>query len=206
MITACLTNNNQNNMSLKYASLSALAAAIATERARPGTYRQAITDGIAAEAATIAQLETSLDPTTIDQLAASQARHAALSARLAEFDRFALEHREVALLDALCVADCEEIAALLEAERANRSKSSTGYFTKMADRYTAAARKFFGVEHTQAQLAEAATDSARIQAASDQKIYELATSESEIARFRNGPCWEFFNSANLAVKSLEFPV
>ena len=193
-------------MSLKYASLSALAAAIATERARPGTYRQAITDGIAAEAATIAQLETSLDPTTIDQLAASQARHAALAARLDAFDQIALANRETQILDGFCREHCEEIAALLDAERVTRSKPSKTYFQAMAEKFATVARKFFSVGHTLDELSAASLESDKIQCEADHKRYQLATSESAIVRFKNGPCWEFLNEASVAVNALDFSV
>jgi len=193
-------------MKPKFTNLPDLAAAIATERARPGDCRAKLAAIESTAAAKLEQFEREPLGADIDQVLAAQGLRLAARATLESFDRIAVANRELALLDEFCRENAQEIAALLDAERVNRSKPSKGYFQAMADKYTAAARKFFGVEHTQAQLAEAATDSARIQAASDQKIYELATSESEIARFRNGPCWEFFNSANLAVKSLEFPV
>ena len=193
-------------MKSKFANLSELNSTIATERAKPGSYRAAILAGIDTEAATIAQLETSLDPTTIDQLAASQARHAALSARLAEFDRFALEHRELALLDGFCRENCEEIAGLLDAERIARMKPSKSYFQTMADRFATSARKFFGTEHSQEELRLAGIESEKIQAAADLKTYQLSTSLSAISRFKVSPSWEFFNDASVAVNALDFSV
>ncbi|MEI6654165.1 MAG: hypothetical protein WCP45_05300 [Verrucomicrobiota bacterium] len=189
----------------KFTSLLDLTAAIATERAKPGSYRAAILAGIATEAAVIARLEQSLDPATIDALATSQARHAALTARLDAFDQIALANRETQILDGFCRENCEEIAGLLDGERANRSKPSTGYFTKMADRFTTVARKFFGTENSQEDLRLAGIESEKIQAESDRKTYELATASNTLARFKLAPSWETYNDASLAVNALNFP-
>lgn len=187
-------------------SLDQLTAAIVAERSKPSNYRSAIVAGIDSEAATVAQLEQSLDPNTIDQLAQAQARHAALSARLESFDSIQLANRETAILDQLCREHATEIAGLLEAERNSRARPSTSYFSRMAEKFAAASKHFFGPSKSPDQVNAAAEEAAKIQADSDLKTYQLSTSESEIARFKSGPCWEYFNSASIAVKSLEFSV
>ena len=193
-------------MSLKYASLSALAAAIATERARPGAYRTRLAAIESTAAAKLEQFEREPLGADIDQVLAAQGLRLAAGATLESFDRIAVENRELALLDGFCRENCEEIAALLDAERDNRSKPSTGYFTRMADKFAAASKSFFGPSKSPDELAAAAQESDKIQAEADAKLYQLQTSESEIARFKIAPSWETYNAANLAVNALNFPV
>jgi len=193
-------------MSLKYASLSALAAAIATERARPGAYRTRLAAIESTAAAKLEQFEREPLGADIDQVLAAQGLRLAAGATLESFDRIAVENRELALLDGFCRENCEEIAGLLDAERIARMKPSKSYFQTMADRFATSARKFFGTGHSQDELSAASLESQKIQAESDRKTYELATSESAIVRFKNGPCWEFLNEASVAVNALDFSV